>query len=413
MYGVIEKFDLQGFSGWVRIEGEVSAELSLRVSIDGVLVDVNRSMNARPDLRCGYGFSAKFSKPLESYPRLETIEINAVCGSNVIALVFYEPARLAVQLARLTDSEKAHLVRNLDFETRNLVLNSAFGVDNLSGDDLGRRSVCVVTYANGSGGWFPYFYDHYKNRQGVDGVFVITPKPREFCDYALDGLISVEGAEYNDYSIANIFSSISNGLKSYFKYVLVCDVDELIFPTPGLGVNLKQFVEKSTEAVYVGLGIDVIQTPGESDFDFEKSVADNRGYGILNSAICKPFLSSSAIKYFIGQHYCNYPVQFLPWNEGLVCYHMKWACAAVRNRVLGIVEKTSYAFDDIAKYSSQSVEVSIPHPAWNLAKNKVFDFNSSEVANFKNRYIQQRFYNSNYGVFSGSHFLGDFLIKLI
>lgn len=277
-----------------------------------------------------------------------------------------------------------------------------------------KNRVCLIAYANNSSGWFNYFYRHYKYDQKIDDIYIITPSPDSFEGYELAGIIGINCALYNDSSICNMLTSLSNGLRSYYEWVICCDVDEILLPHPYSEVeSIKDFLSASSDTVIFSRGVDIIQCDDEADFDIQKAVTQNRRIGFYNTALCKPHISRVPLRYGEGQHFCSERPHFQVFSESMVCWHLKWACKKIRSEVAAIVRNVPYGDIKIREYSERTVAPSVNHPGFGNAGLKIVDWLSPEVEAFEENHINSISFAKDRCIWRApTHKVSNFLLKI-
>lgn len=253
-----------------------------------------------------------------------------------------------------------------------------------------KRLGCVVTYANTPNAWFPYFYKYYTNIFGENSIFVISPNTRDFVDYNLAGLISLSDFAYSDGARAQLMSGIGSGLNAYFENVIICDVDEILLPNPQRFKNFAEMLNSlpANEVTY-GIGIDILQSPDEDTFDFNKKILDQRSQGILNTALSKPFIHRGSVNICAGSHFSDRPINLNYQSPVLFNLHLKFACMSIRNELAEINSHLCFDDEKIRDYSISSNKIE-NHPQYQkLDTNRPISFYSEVVLEFLRNYQEQ------------------------
>lgn len=350
--------------------------------------------------------------PSNEIPDLQRLKVIINTDKFNVKIDSWAPIKIAQEVNKLTKTGRRQLFNSLSNESIS-DLNDLLRKP-ISRSSVADRDLCIITYANNAEGWFDYFYNYYSKSVGCDAIYIVTPKPNDFKAYKIGGIISAQNLIYDDKTIASIFSDLSKTLKNYYKWTLVCDVDEIIMPLPENGKNLLDYVASLDDAIspVISLGMDVIQAADEGDFDFSLPISSSRKYAILNSAMCKPHLSNNEIKYSGGQHYCNYQCNFKSNSNGLVTLHLKYADVKTQLKVSEIVDTTIYKDPIIEAYAKQSIDGRM-HPALKYCDfKKPINIESLETENFKKKYLQNIKYDVERGLYVGSHFVDKNLIEI-
>jgi len=276
-----------------------------------------------------------------------------------------------------------------------------------------RKCAAIVTYANDSGGWFPYFHRHYAELFGADSIYVLTPKPKAFAGFELGGVVSFGGSAFDNDARAEFTSNFCTGLLAYHQWVAVPDVDEFIVAHPGSGRSIVDILDTSQSDVITCRGYDVIQDADEGDFDGEQGILSQRRWGVLNSALCKPLFARVPTRWSIGYHFTD-KVPYLPdAGDAAVVLHLKFACRQMRRAVAEIVAGTSYARSSTQDYARQSLE-RLGHPLMDAQDEPRRMSHDGEALfqDFRKRFLSGMAFERRTGVWQRPHFFEPYLTDL-
>lgn len=265
-------------------------------------------------------------------------------------------ARLGSTFKLLPGAQREALRRAVEYGTRPYARSA-----------VRRERACVITYANDSGGWFEVFLRHYTEQLGdAAHIHVVTPQPESFAGFRLGGVTGLRGFAYDDFARSQLLSGMARALSAYYEWVIVADVDELIFVegSGGLGVRTlrDRLGDSGLDDIHFSLGLDIVQTEHEPDFDLSRPLLTQRRFAVPNSGMCKPHISRGHILLDIGFHYCQVPPRLAAPGQGFVMFHLKYACRALRGEVARIVERTGYTDERIKAYAYESVGRRTAHP---------------------------------------------------
>jgi hypothetical protein len=341
-----------------------------------------------------------------------SVVVEGICGDVVAQLNIWATV---LEAARIETIE----TRNLRDTLRFVNPRKRFEIQRAASDFVrpwaplqgAKRPACVITYANDSSAWFPYFYMYYSEIVEARSIYVITPNPQAFENYDLGGVISLDGFPYDDNARAQIVSGFAHGLLAFYQWTIVCDVDEIIIPNPLSKKNFIESLQALEGATSITRGFDVVQLAGEPDFDFTKSVLDQRRWAVANSAMCKPHFARKPVVWSGGYHYCDYLPIFEPWGSGFFTLHLKWACSGMRREVARIVEKTSYSDKFIATYSLDSVKQEV-HPRLSTKHYTRAELGDGSFEKFEEKFLMGINFDPARGLWIGGHFLGDGIVDL-
>lgn len=419
--GVVENFNSSSVSGWVKWVApdnfDESSEAVIRVFHFDDLLGEGIATISRPDLISdgfkSYGFLIKLKKLSFSELKYSGIKVIALVGGNSFVLRFVKTVESSLFLNTSSSNVLAKVVQSLDAESiKKLSALVDFEKKSIGLSKITRKKACVVTYANDNGAWFPYFYKYYSSIFGSLCLYVITPKPERFSSYNLGGIITIPDLIFDDIAKSRIMGNLASGLLAYYKWSIVCDVDEILMPNPRLGINLDEYLDSANEEIILSLGVDVVQLEDDFDFDFDKSIISQRRFGVLNTALCKPNISSVPVRYSGGHHYCDKRLNFNPSSNDLLSLHLKWACNKVRAEVANIVNEVIYQDAEIETYCRNSV-ISDSHPLMKTENTiNAVDLDSLPVEKFKEEYNNQLRFDSDRGFWVGDHRSADFFVQL-
>jgi hypothetical protein len=289
-------------------------------------------------------------------------------------LEIWRPLSLAHEVSQLNSTEIGIFndtsqalsesdIRNLLFSENNSQYNpDPLGLIN----HVERQECAILTYANGSGGYWKYFYRYYSENFDSQNIYVITQNPLAFLDYKLGAVMKVPS--YDDKVRAYLSSNFRLLLHCQYSHVLIVDVDEIIVPLNGFSLSEWIAAYASRYEVVYPIGIDIVQLDSEQSFDNSFDVLSQRRYGIYNSNLSKPNLLPPGSLLSSGHHYSS--VEPLPGKcdfSSLVCLHLKYACSDTSNSILATNLKTTYVDESIREYALATAALD-SHPSLKKAK---------------------------------------------
>lgn len=120
-----------------------------------------------------------------------------------------------------------------------------------------------------------------------------------------------------------LFNGLTNGLRAYFKYVVVGDVDEFVVVDPDLGLDLLGFLKKAPgRKILTPLGLEVIQRTKQESDAITGPILGPRRFARVNFYYSKPCVVGYPTKLSRGGHFAEYDQLFTP--EALYLLHMKY-----------------------------------------------------------------------------------------
>lgn len=124
-----------------------------------------------------------------------------------------------------------------------------------------------------------------------------------------------------------MLTHFANGLRSYYEFVVVGDVDEYVLPDPKQGADLVDFLGKRRRGVTVTpVGLEVVHRPDiERDTIGEGPMLGPRRHVRFTTAYSKPCILSKHSDLSRGGHYAKDPE--LKLFRNLYLFHMRYVDA--------------------------------------------------------------------------------------
>lgn len=411
---IITTLDNHSFSGWYRIQKNQKIDFMVLNGSDNKIAS-KISLHPRDDMKALegeviQGFKVELGlNELVSASRLVDGDINLLCNvdNKPHPVQIYQrihDSKLLSGLGKDRVLEAIKLVPEILLPFRNESLDNYWIPRAIS-----LNTVAVITYANDSGAWFSYWLKHYQEQLPNSQIYVVTPKPENFKNFEGINVLGIVGSDYDDKARSLCISRLQQALLAYFQWIIVIDVDEILFsPRAEL---LSTYLQKCESDVVFSRGFDVIQVDGEKNFDFSKSITSQRSLGVWKSSISKPHLSKVPLIYSVGYHFCNIKPVFT--ENSLICLHLKWACKKVRLEVAKIVDKTKYADMTIEQYSKSSVDNDVaPEKFKKLMQLNSVKLNSEFIKEAETNYINSASLNSSNGLWIGKQHSAERLVDL-
>jgi hypothetical protein len=424
--GVLDGLEIQRkkASGWIRVTNdnlENKASPLITVSIGKKIIAQGLATTSRPDIKLtensmAFGFSLNLTDDINELKKLSDFQVIAEYKNNKANLIIYQPIALALQYFLLNSAQRSNFIGRIitDFEQASLFqvqLPSVLAAAARTNPPT--RKLCVLTYLNDTGAWFPYFYKYYSSLVGDTAIYVVTPKPSAFDAYKLGGIISCSDMEYDDQARSQLMSGLATGLQAYYEWTLVCDPDEIVVPHPNAQATFFELLNKESNDVIISRGFDIIQMDNEPDFSVDEPVLTQRHFAIPNMAICKPHLARKPIQYSVGYHYCNYKLDFSSVDDGFLTLHLKSACRHIRKQLSSIVLETTYAEQKSFEYASNSVsDEKYDNRLKHYLNKPIETINSLAMQEFEKNYTKNLMFGPHSGIWRGEHICATFLVKL-
>lgn len=120
-----------------------------------------------------------------------------------------------------------------------------------------------------------------------------------------------------------LFNGLMGGLRSYYKYVVLGDVDEYVVVDPALGLNLLEFLDKAPgRKVLTPLGLEVLHRINEEQDPITGPILGPRKYVRVSYHYSKPCIIGAPAKVSRGGHFSEFDSLITP--DALYLFHMKY-----------------------------------------------------------------------------------------
>ncbi|MBV7379549.1 glycosyltransferase family 2 protein [Maritimibacter dapengensis] len=169
------------------------------------------------------------------------------------------------------------------------------------GDRLGRENCTIINHGNQDA----------VNRIGAGcNIIAIPDKSEKF-----------------DQRRWRLFNGIQSGLRGYYKYVIVGDVDEYVVVDPALGLDLLDFLAKAPRRkILTPLGLEVLHRINEETEPITGPILGPRRYARVSYHYSKPCVLGAPGEVSRGGHFAKYDQLHTP--EALYLFHMKYCDVA-------------------------------------------------------------------------------------
>lgn len=397
-------------NGWVKVTGDNSenndAKPLVTILIAEKIIAQGLAIIPRPDIKSTealtFGFSLKLTGDVNALKKLSDFQVLTEYKDRRENLKINPSVALALQYFLLNSTQRAYFDRITASEQTsplNVQLPSILAAAARTNPPT--RKLCVISYLNDSGAWFPYFYKYYSSLVGDTAIYVVTPKPEAFSTYKLGGIISCSDMQYDDQARSQFMSGLATGLQAYYEWTLVCDPDEIVIPHPNSKATFIEMLNKQTNDVIISRGFNIIQMDNEADFSFDQPVLTQRHFGMPDIAMCKPHLARKPIQYSIGYHYCNYKLDFSSANDGFLTLHLKFACERISKQIEAIVLETAYCDEKSAEYAANSISDKTRYSLLNNSFNRpIEDINSLAMQEVEKNYVKNLAFISKSGIWA-------------
>ncbi|WP_432691900.1 glycosyltransferase family 2 protein [Pseudooceanicola sp. C21-150M6] len=169
--------------------------------------------------------------------------------------------------------------------------------------------------------------DYYGGLLGLENCYVINHgRGRSVAEMAAGAnVIGIPGDPHKNFDAKRwkLLNGVVAGLRSYYKHVIVGDVDELVVLDPEAGKSLLQFLEdRRGNRVFTPLGLEVIHRIDIEHAPIRDRVLGPRRHVRLAPHYSKPCVTSVPAKIARGGHFTEFPELITPDN--LYLFHLKF-----------------------------------------------------------------------------------------
>ncbi len=196
---------------------------------------------------------------------------------------------------------------------------------------------------------------HYGAEFGRENLYVINHGRGEAVAELARGcnVIGLPGDPHRNFDMKRwrLLNNIVGGLKSYYKHVVVGDVDEILVMDPEKGRTLLQFLEvRRAGRVLTPLGLEVLHRIDVETDPITDRVLGPRRHVRVAPHYSKPCVISTGTKIARGGHFTQFGQLITP--ESLYLFHLKFCdfgeYASAMNRRNAVTAEIGTGIDDTA-----------------------------------------------------------------
>jgi len=202
-----------------------------------------------------------------------------------------------------------------------------------------KKPACVITMVKDDYFFLERWVKYYGGIFGRDALYVVNHGGGDkVADIATGcSVINLPGGFQKNFDVVRwrLFNGLAQGLRGYYTFAIVTDVDEYIVVDPKTGLGLDDFLGKRRGKVTVTpIGVEVVH---KKDLELDEIGAGPmlgpRRYARYASEYCKPTIFNHAVRLSRGGHYSTDPV--LKVFRKLYLFHMRFADAALCEETFG------------------------------------------------------------------------------
>lgn len=192
----------------------------------------------------------------------------------------------------------------------------------------GKKTACAITMVKDDHFFLERWVKYYGDALGRDALYVVNHGGgREIADLAEGcSVIDLPGGFDANFDILRwrLFNNLANGLRGYYTFVIVTDVDEFVVVDPRTGLGLVDFLgRRRGKVTAMPLGLEVVHQPAlEPDAIGDGPMLGPRRYARFTTAYSKPVVFNHAVKLSRGGHYSTDAE--LKIFRNLYLFHMRY-----------------------------------------------------------------------------------------
>lgn len=182
--GVLDGLTAITASGWVNVIGDIGKTDSkpfITISVGDDILAEGFATTARPDIEklggLAFGFSLNLKHEISGLNSKSDFSVIAKFHDIKAPLATYKPIELFLQFSSLATDQQLNFISRIASQIEKSFLqiqpSNVLVAKNRSTPPV--HKLCVISYANDAGAWFPYFYKYYSAFVGETGIYVVTP----------------------------------------------------------------------------------------------------------------------------------------------------------------------------------------------------------------------------------------------
>ncbi|WP_207461092.1 glycosyltransferase family 2 protein [Azospirillum sp. SYSU D00513] len=194
-------------------------------------------------------------------------------------------------------------------------------------DSQRKGRVCAFTISRNERHYLPKWESHYGGRLGFENIFVLDHRSDDGSTVNLRcRSISLQREEYCEVWKSQVVSEFQSRLLQDYEVVVYSDVDELLFPAPGGGGDLKALLLSVEEEVVAVTGYDLLHyREREPALDLSRPVTSQRSFWRRNWYLDKPLITRSPVQWSVGSHHLEGRPEAPPRRDDILMLHLHWA----------------------------------------------------------------------------------------
>ncbi|MEQ6247840.1 glycosyltransferase family 2 protein [Sulfitobacter sp. HNIBRBA3233] len=217
------------------------------------------------------------------------------------------------------------------------------------------QTAAAVTMVRDDAFFLKAWLRHYGDMLGRHNCYVVNHGYGEDVAELAKGcnIIGIPGDPHKSFDVKRwgLLNGLLQGLRKYYRHVIVGDVDELVVVDPDAGKTLLEFLETApTKRVFTPLGLEVIHRIDIEEAPITDRIIGPRMHVRPAPHYSKPCIVSTASKLARGGHFAQHPKLHTP--DELYLFHLKFCdfaqYADAMNRRNAVTEEIGGGIKDTA-----------------------------------------------------------------
>lgn len=191
-----------------------------------------------------------------------------------------------------------------------------------------KKLACAITMVRDDFFFLERWVKYYGALFGRESLYVVShggdPRIAEIAEGC--NVIAIPGVfnERFDATRWRLFYGLGNGLRGYYEFILVGDVDEFVVVDPKTGMQLDEFLRKRRGRMTITpIGLEVVHKPELEPDDIGQAMLGPRRFARFSTAYSKPCLFNRPTDLGRGGHFAKDPE--LKMFRSLFLFHMRYA----------------------------------------------------------------------------------------
>ena len=199
------------------------------------------------------------------------------------------------------------------------------------------QTVAAVTMVRDDAFFLKAWLRHYGEMFGRENCYIVNHGRGAEVAQLAEGcnIFGIPGDPHKNFDVKRwqLLNNLVEGLRKYYKHIIVGDVDELVVWDPGEDGSLLEFLRQSPKGkVFTPLGLEVIHRVDLEEAPIEDHILGPRRHVRPAPHYSKPCIVSAPVKIARGGHFTQFDKLLTP--EALFLFHLKFCDFGVYSGVM-------------------------------------------------------------------------------